>query len=211
MKLKYLLVPATALSLALSGSALAKKPEGKGNPHQGGPDARWENSNRQSDESSLRGRERAEERHRMQEHKKGKGKKYKHDKEEYYDLKGHDKKKGKHDRYERDRDDGKKTQKKNKGKRYKQDKEEHYDLEGHDKKREKHDRYERQRHKEKYRNNPVDKINDQNVNDEKSKGDSIHRKTKESNSNKNRELTGDDRRKERANTSKPWWSIFEGE
>ena len=165
MKLKYLLVPATALFLALSGAALAKKPEGKGNPHQGGPDARWENSNRQSDEFSLRGRERAEERHRMKEHKKGKEKKYKHDKDEYYDL------------------------------------------EDYDKKRKKHDRYERQRHKEKYRNNPIDR----NVNDKKSKIDSISRKTKESNSNKNRELTGEDRRKERANTSKPWWSIFGGE
>ena len=55
------------------------------------------------------------------------------------------------------------------------------------------------------------KVKDQNVNDEKSKGDPIHRKTKESNSNKDRELTGEDRRKERANTSKPWWSIFGSE
>jgi len=111
MLLKYLLISATALSITLSGVALAKKPEDKGNPHSNGSDARWENSNNQSDEYSSRGRERAEERHRLKESKKHREKKYKHkkdkydkynrrDKDEYYER-GDDRSERKHDRYER--------------------------------------------------------------------------------------------------------------
>ncbi len=92
MKLKYLLIPATVLSIALSGTAIAKKPDGKGNPHSDGPDARWENSNKQSDEHSLRGQDRAEERHRLKESKKHNKKKYKYKKDKYHDKDKYDKK-----------------------------------------------------------------------------------------------------------------------
>ena len=42
MKLKYLVIPATTFCLLFSGPIFAKKPEGKGNPHHGESDARWE-------------------------------------------------------------------------------------------------------------------------------------------------------------------------
>lgn len=74
MKLKYVLVPVTVLSLAFSSTVLAKKYEDKGNPHHNDSDVRWENSNRPSDRFSQRGRDRAEERHYLKESKKHKEK-----------------------------------------------------------------------------------------------------------------------------------------
>ncbi|MBW6453434.1 MAG: hypothetical protein K0A92_06595 [Methyloprofundus sp.] len=65
MKIKYLLMPITALSLAFSGSVFADKPESKGSDS----DAYWKNSNRQSDEYSKKGKERAEERHQLKKKK----------------------------------------------------------------------------------------------------------------------------------------------
>ena len=187
MKLKYVLIHATMLSIALSGTALAKKPEGKGKPHIDGPDARWENSNRQSDDHSLRGQDRAEERHHLKESKKykqKKDKKYKHKKEKY-----HDKYDKKHDKYDR------------------RDKNKYYDSDN-DRYEEKHDHYERQRYKERYQNNPVDTVINHNIDGAKSIIDDTHRKTIESIDNKSRELTGNKTRKDRTNSARPWWSIF---
>jgi len=183
MKLKYLIVPATSICLLFSGSISAKKPEGKGNPH-GRPDARWENSNRQSDEYSLRGQERAAERHRLKE-----GKKYKHNKD-----KKHKYKKNKHrddDRYEDKRD-------RYENRRYNDERDDRKEF----------DRYQRQRYEEKYRNNPVDSVLDRNINDAKSKVDNVHRRAKEAIDNKTRELTGVETRRERVQPTKPWWSFF---
>ncbi|MDF1581741.1 MAG: hypothetical protein RQ733_12695 [Methyloprofundus sp.] len=64
MKIKYLLIPITMLSFAFSGSVFADKPESKGDS-----DAHWKNSNRQSDEYSKKGKERAEERHELKKKK----------------------------------------------------------------------------------------------------------------------------------------------
>jgi len=187
MKLKYLVIPATTFCLLFSGPIFAKKPEGKGNPHHGGSDARRENSNRQSDEYSRRGKDRAEERHRLKEEKKykhKKDKKFKHKKDKHS---GHDRYDNDHDRYEKRRDNDK---------RY------------HDKKS---DRYERQRNEERYRNNPIDSTIDRNINGAKSQIDSIHRKAIESIDDKTREFTGAETRRENSPSTKPWWSWFGNE
>ncbi|WP_027149671.1 hypothetical protein [Methylobacter tundripaludum] len=63
--IKYLLLPATVLALAISGAAIAKQPNAHDNPHNqnSGPDARLLNSNKQSKTGdSLRGGDRADER-----------------------------------------------------------------------------------------------------------------------------------------------------
>ena len=207
MKLKYLLIPVTVLFIALSGTATAK------NPHSDGPDARWENSNKQSDEHSLSGQDRAEERHRLKEskkHKEKKEKKYKHKKDKYRNK--YDKKYDKHDRrykdkhYDRDdRDD--RYERKHDRSEQRRDKDEYYERDD-DKYEGKHDRYERQRYKERYQSNPIDTVIDRNVDDAKSIIDDAHRKTIESIDNTSRELTGDETRRDRTKSARPWWSIF---
>jgi len=194
MNVKTLLIPATILSIALSGPVLAKKPEGHGNPHHDGPDARWENSNRQSDESSLRGRDRADERHylkKQKKHKDKKEKKYKHKKDKHHKNDRYD---DEHDRYERRRHDSEYDRN---HQRYNDDR---Y-----------RDRYERQRYQEKYQNNPVRTIIDQNVNKTKSKIDDAHRRVIDSIDQKSREFTGIEPRSEQRKTSKPWWYFGSGE
>lgn len=61
---KYFLVSATVLALSLSGAAIAKQPSGHGNKHaeKSPSDTSLLNSNKQSDEDSLRGQDRADER-----------------------------------------------------------------------------------------------------------------------------------------------------
>ena len=223
MKLKYELIPAIVLSIALSGTAIAKKPEGKGNPHSNGPDARWENSNKQSDEYSRRGQERAEERHRAKEsdkHKyknKGKDKKYKHKKEKYHDDDKYNKKHGKYDRGQKDKDYDRDDRYKRKHDRSEQKRDtDRYDRRdkddrGDDRYEGKHDRYERQRNKERYQNNPVDTIIDRNVDDAKSIIDNTHRRTIDSIDNKSRELMGAESGRDRTQSARPWWSIFGNE
>jgi len=71
--IKYLLLPATVLALAISGAAIAKQPNAHDNPHNqnSGPDARLLNSNKQSKTvDNLRGGDRAEERHEMADDRK---------------------------------------------------------------------------------------------------------------------------------------------
>lgn len=217
MKLKYLLIPATVLSITLSGTAVAKKPEGKGNPHSGGPDARWENSNKQSDEHSLRGQDRAEERHRLKESKKHKKNKHKYKKDKYHDKNKYDKKYDKHDRRHKDkyydRDDrydrkhDRSEQRRDNDRYDRRDKDEYYER-GDDRYKRDYDRYERQRDKERYQNNPLDTTIDRNINDAKSIIDDAHRKTIESIDNTSKELTGDGTRRDRTKSARPWWSIF---
>ena len=109
MTIKRLVIPLTALALAISAPAMAKKPEGKGNPHGNVPDARHINSNKQSDEFSTRGRERAAERDELKKDKEHK-KKFKEKKQKYWDeshnrhddYDGHDR--YKHRRYDDDDD-----------------------------------------------------------------------------------------------------------
>jgi hypothetical protein len=175
MKLKYLLIPATVLSIALSGTAIAKKPDGKGNPYSDGPDARWENSNKQSDEHNLRGQDRAEERHRLKESKKHKKKKYKHKKDKYH---GKDKYDKKYDRRHKDKyyDPDDRYERKHDRSEQKRDKDEYYER-GDDRYEGKHDRYDRHRNKERYQNTPIDRTIDRNINDAKSIIDDVHRKT----------------------------------
>ncbi len=84
MKILQTILSIIILSLGITTQGWAKKPEGKGNPHKQGPDARWINSNRQSDESSLRGKARAEERHYLKQKKKYKDKKHKQYKDKAY-------------------------------------------------------------------------------------------------------------------------------
>lgn len=61
---KYFLVSATVLALSLSGAAIAKQPNSHGNKHaeKSPSDTSLLNSNKQSDEDSLRGQDRADER-----------------------------------------------------------------------------------------------------------------------------------------------------
>jgi len=188
MNLKIILTSATIVSITLSGAVLAKKPH-----YDDGPAARMENSNRQSDESSLRGKERAEERHylkKSKKHKDKKGKKSKHKKERYDD----------HDRYKKkyhDRDDDRTHQRYDRQKYQKDDR--RYD--------EGRDRYERQRYQEKYQNDPIRSIVDHNVNKSKSKIDNIHRQVIDSIDQKTRELQGIDRPQKQRQNTKPWWSF----
>jgi len=171
-----------AFSLALSGAVSAKKPEGKGNSHYRASKAYKGNSNKQSDEYSLRGRERAEERHHSKKYKKNKDKQRKYDQDER--------------RSYRDRND--ESYHDNGAKRSKDHNQ--------------YDRYERQRNQERYQNDPIGIIVDQNVAGVRSKVDSVHRRVIETIDNKARELTDvtDTRRKQDRETSS-WWSIFGGE
>ncbi|TAK62746.1 hypothetical protein [Methylobacter sp.] len=61
---KYFLLSATVLALSLSGTAIAKQPSNHGNKyHESSPsDSSLLNSNKQSEEDSLRGQDRADER-----------------------------------------------------------------------------------------------------------------------------------------------------
>lgn len=179
MRLRSYLFSVVTLSIALSGSVFAKKPEGKGNPHHRGSEGYWENSNKQSEDRSLRGRERAEERHYSKKYKKDKKKHYKHD----WDEQRKDR-----DFYREDDSD------------YQGDKRSRDDE---------YDRYERQRYIERYQNDPVGVIVDENVGAVKSKVDNMHRQAIEAIDNKTREITGVDSRKDsdRKNRSS-WWSIF---
>ncbi len=111
MKIIKTILALFILSLSLTANTWAKKPEGKGNPHNNGPEARWRNSNKQSDESSLRGKARAEERHYLKQQKKHKDKKHKkHKYKQHRDYDDDDRYQRKHweykdsdDRYERQR------------------------------------------------------------------------------------------------------------
>ena len=195
MNFRKLLIPATALSLALSGTALAQKPEGKGNPHSRGSDAYRENSNRQSDEFSSKGKDRAEERHYLKESKKHKKKEHKFKKKRK--KHGDDRYERKHDRdeYRRDNDD---YPDKNRDRQRK-----YYDQNGRQ-----YDRYERQRYEERYQNNPIDTITDRKANEAKSKIDEAHRRAIDAIDNTTKELTNTDPRRDRSKPTKPWWSIF---
>jgi hypothetical protein len=64
----YFLLPAAILALSLSGTAIAKQPNNHGNKYndRSGSDSSMLNSNRQSDEGSFRGGERADERQQIQ-------------------------------------------------------------------------------------------------------------------------------------------------
>ncbi len=163
MNAKLLLIPLTALSISFAQPLLAK-----GNPHEGGPDSRWRNSNQQSDDYSTRGRERAEERHELKKHKEYK-EKYKEKKQKYRDdyKQRREHYDDKHDRYRR------------------QYEEERNGLDRRD-----YRRYDDSR----YMQNPVDTIIDRNVNDAKSRVDDLHRRMIEGIDNKTREFTGVDSR-----------------
>ncbi|WP_152555668.1 hypothetical protein [Methylomarinum vadi] len=160
---KFLLIPLAALSLSFSAPLLAK-----GNPHDKGSDARWRNSNKQSNEYSTRGRERAEERHELKKHKEYE-EKYKEKRQKYRDdykkrRKDYDEN---HDRYRR---------------QYEQE-------------RDGLDRREYRRYDDSgYRQNPVDTIIDRNIDGAKSRIDDMHRRAIESIDNKTREFTGVDTR-----------------
>lgn len=201
MNFKKFLIPATALSLALSGTAFAEKPEGKGNPHSRGSDSYRENSNRQLDEFSRRGKDRAEERHHLKELKKHKKKehkfkKYKKRHDDYRDERYHDRRDGedrdkrKHDRDESYRDNDRDRREKG----YKNNRQP--------------DRYQRQRNEELYRNDPVETIVKQNANKAKAKLNEAHRKAIEAIDNKTRELSNTAPQRDQTNPAKPWWSIF---
>ncbi len=198
MKLKYVLVPVTVLSLAFSSTVLAKKYEDKGNPHHNDSDVRWENSNRQSDRFSQRGRDRAEERHYLKESKKHKDKKHKYKKEKYHD----DNRYGSHqDHYERRHDDEDRYERKH-------DRYEHRRYDDDDRYERGQDPYERQRYEEKYRNNPIDIIIDRNVNNVKSKIHQIQHKTVDTINEKTRELGGVEPRREQSQPPNRWWWPF---
>jgi len=64
---KHLLLTAAVLALSLSGTAIAKQPNNHGNKYndRSGSDSSVLNSNRQSDEGSFRGRDRADERQQI--------------------------------------------------------------------------------------------------------------------------------------------------
>lgn len=160
---KFLLISLAALSLSFSASLLAK-----GNPHDKDYDARWRNSNKQSNEYSTRGRERAEERHELKKQKEHK-EKYKEKRQKYRDdykkrRKDYD---DKHDRYRR---------------QYEQE-------------REGLDRREYRRYDNSgYIRNPVETIIDRNIDGAKSRIDAMHRRAIEGIDNKTREFTGVDTR-----------------
>ncbi|NOR71744.1 MAG: hypothetical protein GQ532_18995 [Methylomarinum sp.] len=217
MDFRKLLIPATALSLALSGTALAQKPEGKGNPHSRGSDAYRENSNRQSDEFSSKGKDRAEERHYLKESKKHKKKEHKFKKKRK--KHGDDRYERKHDRdddrYEKkhDRNDDR-YEKKHDRNEYRRDNDDYRDnnrdrqRKYYDQNGRQYDRYERQRYEERYQNNPIDTITDRKVNEAKSKIDEAHRRAIDAIDNTTKELTNTDPRRDRSKPTKPWWSIF---
>ena len=198
MKLKYILVPATVLSLTISGTVLAKKYEGKGNPHHNDSDVRWENSNRPSDTFNQRGRDRADKRHYLKESTKYKDKKHKYKKEKYHDD---DRYERHHDDYERRRDDEDRYERNH-------DRYEHRRYDDDDRYERNRDPYERQRYQERYRNNPIDIIIDQNVNNAKSKVHEIQRRTIDAINNKSRELIRVEPPRERSQPSTRWWWPF---
>lgn len=177
MNLKIILFPATLLSLTLSTSVLAD--------HDGAA-ARLENSNRQSNSSSLRGNNQAADRHEFKKSKKNKYKKSKHKKDKHRD----------NDRYE-NRDRERKDFKRYDGDRYQDRDRDRYDGKG--------DRYEQQRYQEKYQNNPVGTVIERNVNDTKSKIDEAHRRAIETIDQKTRDFTGTNRPQSDRETSNPWW------
>jgi len=180
MRLRHYLFSVLTLSIALSGVTFAKKPEGKGNPHHRGSEGYWENSNKQSDESSLRGRERAEERHYS--------KKYKKDKTKYH-KKDRDERRQDHDFRREDDAYRYQEQKRSRDHQY--------------------DRYERQRYIERYQNDPIGVIVNESVGAVKSKVDNMHRRAIESIDNKTREVIGvDSPTNSDRNKRSSWWSIF---
>jgi len=179
MNFKCPLFSSLVLSIALSGSAFAKKPEGKGKHHQGSEKEYRYNSNRnkQSDEFSLRGKDRAEERHQYK-----KSKKHKKNKDKYRD-----------DRYERAPDRNEYYRK---------------DDSYRDRDNRELDRYEHQRYQERYQNDPVGIIVDETANNARSKVNQVHRKVIDSIDNKTRSLSGVGVQTEPVRENKPWWSIF---
>lgn len=68
---KYFLLSTAILALSLCGAAIAKQPSNHGNKHNdgAGPDAGLLNSNKQSEEDSLRGQDRADERQEINQSK----------------------------------------------------------------------------------------------------------------------------------------------
>jgi hypothetical protein len=64
---KHFLLTAAVLALSLSGTAIAKQPNNHGGKYnnKSGSDSSMLNSNRQSDEDSFRGKERADERQQI--------------------------------------------------------------------------------------------------------------------------------------------------
>jgi len=193
MNFKYPLFSSLLLSLILSGSAFAKKPEGKGKHHQGPGKEYRHNSNKQSDEFSLRGKDRAEERHQYK-----KSKKHKKNKEKYRD-----------DRYERAPDRNGYRRNDDSYERN-HDRNEYYrkDDSYRDRDNREMDRYERQRYQERYQNDPVGIIVDETANNVRSKVNQVHRKVIDSIDNKTRSLSGERTQKEDVRENKPWWSIF---
>jgi len=191
MNFKYPLFSSLVLSIVLSGSAFAKKPEGKGKHHQRSEKEYRHNSNKQSDEFSSKGRDRAEERHQYK-----KSKKYKKNKETYRD-----------NRYERalDRNDDSDERSRDRNDYYRKDNS-YRDYDNREL-----DRYERQRYKERYQNDPVGIIVDETANNARSKVNQVHRKVIDSIDNKTRSLSGVGVQTEPVRENKPWWSIFGGE
>jgi len=215
MKIKYLLIPVTALSFAFSALVFADKPEGKGTVS----DARWKNSNRQSGEYSKKGKERAEERHELKE-KKHKDKKKKHSKH----------KKGKHSdkyrrEYDRDRDRNNDRYKERRDKKRDHDDEYRKEMREEkgrysDKNKERNgserDRYERRsddqydnrREAKTVRQNPVDAVIDKNVNDVKSTIDAAQRKMNEMIDGQSKAFTdGVNAPRDLPKEETPWWEL----
>ncbi len=196
MNFKYPLFSSLVLSIILSGSAFAKKPEGKGKHHYQGSEKEYrKNSNKQSDEFSSRGRDRAEERHQYKKSKKQKKNKEK-SRDKSYERE--------HDRHEYRRNDD--YERKRDGNEYFRKDESYRDRDNREL-----DRYERQRYKERYQNDPVGIIVDETADTVRSKVNQVHRKAIDSIDNKTRALSGNSNQTESVRENKPWWSIFGGE
>ncbi len=177
---KLFFVPLAILALAVSTPLLAK-----GKPQDKGPDARWINSNKQSDDFSTRGRERAEERHELKKQKEY-SKKYKEKKQKYHkDAKRRGKEfDDREERYERRYDERRKHYNDEQDRYRRQYEEERNGMD-----RREYRRYDERTYQQQ---NPVDTIIDRNVNDAKSVVDEMHRRAIEGIDNKTREFTGTD-------------------
>ncbi len=207
MKLKCILVPATVLSLAISGTVSAKDYDDKDNSYHNDSDARWENSYRQSDRFSRQGRDSSEQRHYYKESKRYKDKKHKYKKEKHHDDDRYEKH---HDDYERRGDDEDRYEgnhERYQHRRYDNDNRYEGSQNPYERRRYQ-DPYERQRYQERYRNNPIDIIIDQNVNNAKSKVHEIQRRTIDAINNKSRELIRVEPPRERSQPSTRWWWPF---
>ena len=156
---KFLLIPLAALSLSFSAPLLAK-----GNPHDNRSDARWRNSNKQSNDYSTRGGERVEQRHELKKHKEYK-EKYKDKKQKYRDD------------YNRRQNDYQNGQE-----RYRRQLEQEQNG------------LDRRYNDRGYIQNPVNTIIDRNIDNAKSRIDDMHRRIIDGIDNKTREFTGVDTR-----------------